>query len=137
MPTTEIKNVLVIDDNETDLLIAKIVIEKTGYKGNIITKSSGKAALEYLASIQNSPEKFPNIIFLDINMPVINGFVFMDEFEKMPYEFTKHIKLAMLTSSDNRSDMDRFNNSEFVIDFVSKPITFESFNALAAKYQEL
>lgn len=134
MATDSIKNILIIDDNDTDLLIAKIVIEKSGFKGNIVTKNSGKGALEYLDSIQNEPEKWPQVIFLDINMPVVNGFVFLYEYEKMPENFRKVSKIAVLTSSDNKTDMERFMVSDAVIDFVSKPISIEGFTAVINKF---
>lgn len=135
MAQTNLKNVMVIDDNDTDLLIAKIVIEKSGFKGNIVTKNSGKSALEYLESIQNNNEIWPDVIFLDINMPVVNGFVFLYEFEKMNEDFRKKVKIAVLTSSDNKTDMEKFMVSEAVIDFVSKPISIEGFNTVAEKFQ--
>jgi CheY-like chemotaxis protein len=135
MGLDNLKNVMVIDDNDTDLLIAKIVIEKSGFKGNIVTKNSGKNALEYLDSIQSKTDLWPDVIFLDINMPVVNGFVFLYEFEKMPEDFRKKVKIAVLTSSDNKTDMEKFMVSESVIDFVSKPISIEGFNSVAEKFK--
>lgn len=134
MALDTLKNVLVVDDNDTDLLIAKIVIEKSGFKGNIVTKNSGKGALEYLESVMASPEQWPDVIFLDINMPVVNGFVFLFEFEKMDEAFRNKCKIAVLTSSDNKTDMERFMVSSAVIDFVSKPISIEGFRTVAEKY---
>ena len=134
MAVDNIKNVLVIDDNETDLLIARIVIEKSGFKGGIVTKNSGKSALQYLSSITSKPENWPNIIFLDINMPVINGFAFLFEYEKMDAELRKISKIAVLTSSDNRTDMERFLINDGVIDYVSKPISIEGFKTVVEKY---
>jgi CheY-like chemotaxis protein len=129
-----IKNVLVIDDNETDLLIARIVIEKSGFKGSIVTKNSGKSALEYLNTIASNNELWPNIIFLDINMPVINGFAFLFEYEKLSEQLRTISRIAVLTSSDNRTDMERFLINDGVIDFVSKPISIEGFKTVVNKY---
>ncbi len=134
MALENLKNVLVVDDNDTDLLIAKIVIEKSGFKGIVITKNSGKSALEYLESVQNTPDLWPNVVFLDINMPVVNGFVFLFEYEKMSSAFKNKCKIAVLTSSDNKTDMERFLVSDAVIDFVSKPISIEGFRTVAEKY---
>jgi CheY-like chemotaxis protein len=134
MALENLKNVLVVDDNDTDLLIAKIVIEKSGFKGNIITKNSGKSALEYLESVKNNNDQWPNVIFLDINMPVVNGFVFLFEYEKMEQAFKDKCKIAVLTSSDNKTDMERFMVSDAVVDFVSKPISIEGFKTVAEKY---
>jgi len=134
MALENLKNVLVVDDNDTDLLIAKIVIEKSGFNGIVTTKNSGKSALEYLDSVQSTPNLWPNVVFLDINMPVVNGFVFLFEYEKMDVAFRNKCKIAVLTSSDNKTDMERFLVSDSVIDFVSKPISIEGFKTVAEKY---
>ncbi|MDX2196421.1 MAG: response regulator [Cytophagales bacterium] len=131
----EVNNVMIVDDNDTDLLIARIIIEKTGFKGGIVTKNSGRGALEYLQNIVNDPASWPQLIFLDINMPVVNGFVFLYEFEQLPKELTSNTKIAVLTSSDNKMDMEKFFNSEFIVEFVPKPITMDSFKEVINKLQ--
>jgi len=130
MKLKDVKTVMVVDDNDTDILIARIVIEKAGFKGKIITKNSGKGALEYIDAEKNNPENLPELIFLDINMPVVNGFVFLFEYERFPEEMKKNCKIAVLTSSDNKSDMERFLVHDFVIDFILKPLTVNSFDKL-------
>lgn len=136
MATDKIKNVLIIDDNDTDLLIAKIVIEKSGYQGVVTTKNSGKSALDYLQSIKDNRNAWPEIIFLDINMPVVNGFIFLFEFEKFAGEMAAFCKVVVLTSSDNKSDFERFLGNPLVLDFVSKPISIDSFQKASLKYFE-
>jgi CheY-like chemotaxis protein len=134
MGVSSLKNILVIDDNDTDLLIAKIVIEKSGFVGKITTRSSGKSALEYVNSIINTPEEWPDVIFLDINMPVVSGFGFIEGYEKIGKTFTDKVKIAVLSSSDNKSDMERFASSGYVIDFVPKPLSIEGFKLVAEKF---
>jgi CheY-like chemotaxis protein len=131
----DLKSILVVDDNDTDLLIAKIVMEKAGFLGTTITKSSGKSALEYLRSILDKPNEWPNLIFLDINMPVVNGFGFIDNFEKMDPQFSSKVKIAILSSSDNKSDMERFNTNSSVIGFVPKPLSIDGFKSVIEKYK--
>ena len=74
--------VMLVDDNETDNFISKRIIEITKFARNVIIKSSGKSALEYIGAHRNEPDKLPDLIFLDINMPIVDGFVFLYEFEK-------------------------------------------------------
>lgn len=131
-----INKILVIDDNETDLLIAKIVIERAGYKGLLTTKNSAKSALEYLNSLVNSPENWPNAIFLDINMPLINGYGFIEEFEKFDYAFVTKTNIIILTSSDNRTDFEAFQLKPFVKDYMPKPISPDGFLEVIQKISQ-
>ncbi len=73
--------VLLVDDNDTDNFIHKRIIELAGFSKNIIVKNSGKSALEFLESNQITPENIPGVVFLDINMPIVDGFVFLFEYE--------------------------------------------------------
>ena len=73
--------VMLVDDNDTDNFISKRIIEITKFARRVEVKSSGKGALDYIKENENSAENLPNIIFLDINMPIVDGFVFLYEFE--------------------------------------------------------
>ncbi|HRG10580.1 MAG TPA: response regulator, partial [Cyclobacteriaceae bacterium] len=65
--------VLLVDDNDTDNFISKRIIEITKFARRVEVKSSGKGALDYLKQHQNETENIPNLIFLDINMPIVDG----------------------------------------------------------------
>jgi len=133
MALSNLKNILVVDDNDTDLLIARIVMEKSGFTGTTVIKNSGKSAIEYLNSVQNTPEQWPELIFLDINMPVVSGFAFIENLENLDKAFTSKVKIAVLSSSDNKSDMERFATNRYVIDFVPKPLSIEGFKSVIEK----
>ena len=133
MALNDLKNILVVDDNDTDLLIARIVMEKSGFTGVTVVKNSGKSAMEYLNSIQNAPEQWPELIFLNINMPVVSGFAFLENFENMGEAFSSKVKIAVLSSSDNKSDTDKFAANGYVIDFVPKPLSIEGFKSVIEK----
>lgn len=128
-----VDKILVIDDNDTDLLIAKIVIERTGFKGNLITKTSAKSALEHLNSLSNNPENWPNAIFLDINMPLVSGYGFIEEFEKFNPDLIAKTNIIILTSSDNKTDFEAFQSKPFVKDYMPKPISPDAFLATLEK----
>ena len=72
--------VMLVDDNDTDNFISKRIIEITKFAKEVEIKNSGKSALEYLEQNKDNEDKLPNIIFLDINMPIVDGFVFLYEF---------------------------------------------------------
>src|SRR5438105_4948459 len=99
--------VMLVDDNDTDNFIHKRVIELTGFSKNIIVKNSGKSALEYIETHKSNIPQLPDVIFLDINMPIVDGFVFLFEYENFSEEVKQKCKIAILSSSDNKRDIDR------------------------------
>jgi CheY-like chemotaxis protein len=80
--TGHIDLVMLVDDNDTDNFISRRIIEITKFAGDVVIKNSGKSALEYLEDHKTTHTKLPDLIFLDINMPIVDGFVFLYEFEK-------------------------------------------------------
>lgn len=129
----KIERILVIDDNDTDLLIAKIVMERSGFHGSLNTKNSAKAGLKYLTELISTGQEWPNIIFLDINMPLINGYGFIQEFENFDQKYKSSTNIIMLSSSDNKTDLDTFLNKSYVKDFISKPISPDSLKTIFDK----
>jgi len=115
--------VMLVDDNDTDNFISKRIIEITGFSKRVEVKNSGRLALDYLKANQNNPEELPNIIFLDINMPIVDGFVFLYEFEKFNDLIRNKCKVIILSSSDNKRDIDKIVNNDYVIKFITKPLT--------------
>ncbi len=115
--------VMLVDDNETDNFISKRIIEITDFAQEVIIKSSGKSALEYIGAHRNNPDKLPHLIFLDINMPIVDGFVFLYEFEKFADVVKDKCRVIILSSSDNKRDIDKIVNNDHVIKFVTKPLT--------------
>ena len=115
--------VMLVDDNDTDNFISKRIIEITKFAKRVEVKGSGKSALDYLKENQNIADNLPNIIFLDINMPVVDGFVFLYEFEKFNELVRNKCKVIILSSSDNKRDIDKIVNNDHVIKFITKPLT--------------
>lgn len=126
MGSAPINTVMLVDDNDTDNFIHKRVLELSKFCSNIIIKNSGKSALEYLRSNISNAEALPDIIFLDINMPIVDGFVFLFEFESMSDDLSKRPRIVILSSSDNKKDIDRIVDNEFVIKFITKPLSEEA-----------
>ena len=118
--------VLLVDDNDTDNFISKRIIEINQFSDQVVIKNSGKSALEYLEENKNNAEKLPDIIFLDINMPIVDGFVFLYEYDKFPEEVKANCRIIILSSSDNRRDIDKIIDNDYVIKFITKPLTEEA-----------
>ena len=114
---------MLVDDNDTDNFISKRIIEITNFSEEVIVKNSGKSALDYLEENRDDPANLPEIIFLDINMPIVDGFVFLYEYEKFNNEIKDKCRVIILSSSDNKRDIDKIVNNDYVIKFVTKPLT--------------
>lgn len=120
---TKLDLVMLVDDNDTDNFINERLIQITDFATNIEIKNSGKSALEYLEKHQNDREKIPDLIFLDINMPIVSGFSFLYEFENMPETIKNVSKVVVLTSSDDKRDIDRIVANDYVQKFITKPLS--------------
>lgn len=115
--------VMLVDDNDTDNFISRRIIEITNFANSVEIKNSGKSALEYLETHKDNPENLPDYIFLDINMPIVDGFVFLYEFEKFNSYLRNKCKVIILSSSDNKRDIDKIVNNDNVVKFITKPLT--------------
>ncbi|WP_245576643.1 response regulator [Eisenibacter elegans] len=133
MKDGKIELVMLVDDNDTDNFISKRIIEITNFAPRVEVKNSGKSALEYLEQEQNNPDNLPDVIFLDINMPIVDGFVFLFEFDSFPQTVKDKCKIVILSSSNNKRDIARIIDNDYVIKFITKPLTekaLEEVNAL-------
>ena len=119
----DINLVMLVDDNDTDNFISRRIIEITQFAKDVVIKNSGKSALEYLEENKKAPGSLPDLIFLDINMPIVDGFVFLYEFEKFEDGLKNKCKVIILSSSDNKRDIDKIVNNDHVIKFITKPLT--------------
>jgi len=116
--------VMVIDDSDTDRYIAEHYLKKNSIAAKVISKASAMQALEYLGQYSDFIQ-LPRVIFLDIRMPVMDGFDFLDEYEKLSKTVHKNCTIYMLSSSVDPSDHDRIKNNPFVKGFISKPLNKE------------
>src|ERR1035437_7221000 len=99
-------NFIVIDDSKLDCFIAEKIIKNTGKCGSIISFLQGKDALEYIAATPYEA-LVPTVILVDIQMPVMNGFEFVEAFEKRPKNITSNYTIYVITSSINENDLNR------------------------------
>src|SRR5258708_6299194 len=98
MNNPRFRNALLIDDNEINNVLQEQIIRSSGFSENVVTKQSGMDALEYLRT-EVKEENAPDVIFLDIRMPIIDGFAFLEEFKTLPEFIKERAKVVMLTSS--------------------------------------
>ena len=115
----EDKTYIIIDDNEIDIYIAKKMIELSFPNANIITFNNGTDALEM---VKITKFDVPAIILVDINMPIMTGFQFMEQFEKLSSEIQKNFIPYFLTSSINESDMSIAKSFKSIKKYINKPL---------------
>lgn len=126
-------NLLVlIDDSPFDLKINTRIAEHAGLFREVLRFSSGKSALEYLLENQNIPEKLPSLILLDIQMPEMNGFEFVQHYAQLPAAAREKCKLAILSSTDDERDLQWIEDSIYIDSLVRKPLSPSALHQLMA-----
>ena len=127
--------VVLIDDNEVDNLINQKLMKSSNFAKFIYTYTSGKSALEFFKNIDKNEdfprELIPELILLDINMPIMNGFSFLESFQKLSPNITNNTKIVLLTSSVNPQDIQRADESDFIIEYISKPLNKDKLKHVA------
>jgi CheY-like chemotaxis protein len=113
------KTVILIDDNEDDLLFAQISVRRCGHPADLKEFFRAQDALAFLASGELVK---PALVLLDINMPVMNGFDFLDAYERLPMAVRANVMVVMLTSSIDERDRQRAFSYDSVKDYMRKPI---------------
>ena len=126
--------VLAIDDDRTTNLITKVIIDGSKMFKNIIIKNDGFYGLEYLQNYNSQDFIIPNLILLDINMPIMNGWKFLDEYKKLPEKLKEQIKIVVLTASANILDIQKAESIKEVDGFVNKPFSVAKLNDIITKY---
>lgn len=123
-----IKKLLCVDDDKITLTLIRLVVGKAAFAEEIITKMNGKEALDYYNDLARNPAKetYPELIFLDLNMPVMGGWDFLDEFSKNLYPKFSQTRVVILSSSTDPEEKAKAKNYPMIIDYLSKPITLNA-----------
>lgn len=123
------QSVMIIDDCEIDNYINEVIIKKAGFAENIYKHSGAIGALEFLKNIEmlnfSAFDLLPSVLFLDINMPILDGFQFLDELNNFSSPLYRQIKVVIVSSSANPSDMKKASQYKQVVKFLHKPFTKE------------
>lgn len=133
-PTFKYPSVMLIDDNELDNFVNQKIIEGNHFAERVYVNSSGRSAVEFLQNIMLLPDVaeslMPSVIFVDINMPIMDGFQFMEKFELLLNTKQSKIKFVILTTSVDNEDKKKALKFKSDIVFLNKPLTDESLMAI-------
>ncbi|MBX9852738.1 MAG: response regulator [Cytophagaceae bacterium] len=118
-------SVMIIDDSEMDTFLNKMILQTLNFSEEILTFTNPIHALEYFQKLsreENQPRNIPEIVFLDINMPIMSGFVFLEEFGKLPQKITSGVKFFMISSSEDPEDIEKTRKHPNIIKYLNKPL---------------
>jgi len=126
---------MLIDDNEIDNLINQKMIEAAAIAETIYIHTGARSAIEFLKNVEKldvaGKDLLPSIIFLDIDMPLMDGFQFLEEFDKLTERTKAKCEIVMLTSSINPQDMSKSKKNKYVREYINKPLSTENLLKLA------
>ncbi len=134
MMPNRIPCILLIDDDPDDNFLHKLVIAESGLVDTVRVAESGPEALHYLTHTDTPTYLRPNVILLDINMPGMNGFEFLEEYHQLPESMKSNVVVMMLTTSLNPTDIDRADNIEEISGYRNKPLTRAMLDEIVKHY---
>lgn len=122
--------ILIIDDNYIDNYITSAIIKKNNLANDLLEFDNGLKAIEYLEQNKDNDEELPDLILLDLYMPLMDGFEFLNLFEKIDFTSTKKCKICIVSSSIDDNDIIKAKLDKNIYTFISKPLTAELLSLL-------
>jgi len=128
--------ILLVDDNEADNYYNQYIIQECGICNHIQVVINGVHALDYLRKAGEDSKSFPkpDLIILDINMPCMNGFEFLEQYKNLNENLKSNVLIVMLTTSFNPEDHERAMTFDEVKEYLNKPISGELLQEITEKY---
>lgn len=125
------KRFIVIDDDPINNLLCTKNIKKSVENADVITFTEAEIGLNYIKSNFNNPNAENVVLFLDINMPTMSGWEFMEEFQNVTSEIKHHVSIYILSSSVSEADKQKAKVHPDVVDYIEKPLLVDILNRLS------
>lgn len=121
----KISRCCIIDDDPIFIYGTKRIMFEMDFCDDILVYYNGQEAIEGLTEITGNSEAFPTVIFLDLNMPIMNGWEFLEDFVKIPNNIRGEVTVFIISSSIDDRDRDRVKGYEMVNNYILKPLTYK------------
>jgi CheY-like chemotaxis protein len=129
---SKFEKVMIIDDNIIDLYISLRMITKNNFGKKVLEYSAAQEALNYLQDHQDNIAELPQVIFVDIYMPEMSGFEFLEAYDKLSVALKNNCRLYIISSTIDDDDIARVRSDKNVVSFLVKPVTKEFLNRISA-----
>lgn len=126
----KINNLALVDDDEAYTYVTRAIIQKTNLVGVIKIFNNGKEAIDFLELHSKNLSELPEVILLDLSMPIMDGWQFLEEFAALKPRIGKKITIYVVSSSISPADIKRAAGISEVSDYIIKPITQERLIAM-------
>ncbi|HEX8548176.1 MAG TPA: response regulator [Cytophagaceae bacterium] len=130
---SRVNSIMLVEDDQITNFINERLIKKLNITQEIKVSLNGKEALSKISECLKTNHLCPELIFLDINMPVMDGFEFLQNFQQLRFDHKERIVIVMLTTSSNEHDLDKLVNLGHK-DFLNKPLTEDKVKNILDKY---
>ena len=130
----QIPSILLIDDDIATTAYNEVIIEDSGCVEKVISKNSAEEALVYLNTYQKTAADIPSLIFLDINMPTMNGWEFLDSYHQLEAGIRNNTKIFILSSSTDEQELEQVENHPLLLGIKYKPLSVEMLQEIAEVY---
>ncbi len=135
MEESTINTVMLIDDDPVSNKISQLFLRKHRWSAQVVAFEDGQQALQALQT-GNGTQSVPDVILLDVGMPVYDGWDFLEEYEKLPRELTGRSLLYMLSSSINPPDIQKAAHYRTVKAYLTKPLTLQALEQIQQDYRD-
>ena len=130
----KLTSVLLIDDDMSVNFINQRILQLSDAVENIVVHQSATEGLAYLSDLKGQEKVIPDVIFLDLNMPVMDGWQFLECYIDLPSMIIDKTKLFILSTSKNPDDRTRANSIPVVSDYITKPLSVAKIESILARY---
>lgn len=130
----KISKLMVIDDDNIDQMAVQRYCKIGHLASEVVSLGDAESAMYYLKTMADSEDDVPDVIFLDINLPKLDGWDFLSQYGELAPFLNKKVDIYMFSSSISEEDTARARNSEYVKDYIYKPISLEKLKRVLSNY---